>query len=406
MTGHLMSAVAEFWGVLTEMSPYLLFGFLVAGILSIVISQKLVERHLGGRGFLPVLKASLFGVPLPLCSCGVIPVAVSLRHQGATRAATTSFLLSTPQTGVDSILVTFSLLGPVFAVFRPLAAFVSGLLGGGLLIPFEKDDPAHGSSTEPCAESCCYNGDNALRGRLLHGLRHGFVTLPGDIYKSLALGIALAAIISSIVPDDFFHGVFGGGFASMLLMMLVGLPLYVCATASVPIAAALIAKGVSPGTAFVFLTTGPATNAATIVTIWRTMGRRTAVLYLLTVSVTAIGGGLILDQVYQTTGQQAMTHYHSMMPLWLKSVSALVLCAICGAAWIRSWKTSAKPATLTPETGTVLQVSGMTCAHCAETVRKTLSACRGVSSVSVDLKQGLAQVQGHELDFEQMRSQL
>lgn len=408
MTEHLIRIATEFWIVLKEMSPYLLFGFFVAGILSIVVSQKLVERHLGGKGFSPVVKASLFGVPLPLCSCGVIPVAVSLRHQGATRAAATSFLLSTPQTGVDSILVTYSLLGPVFAVFRPLAAFVSGLIGGALLIPFEKDDPVHSQSAERCNEECCYSGDANWRGRFIHILRHGFVTLPEDIYKPLVVGIILAAIISAAVPDDFFAGVLGGGLAAMLVMMLVGLPIYVCATASVPIAAALIAKGISPGTAFVFLTTGPATNAATIVTVWRTMGRRTAIVYLLTVAATALGGGLILDQVYQATGESAMMHPHFMLPDWAQAFAAVLLVGVCGAAWMRSLKRrvaapAAKPA---DQEGTVLVVSGMTCSHCVETVRKALSECSGVASVSVDLKQGVATVLGTELDYEEMRTKV
>src|SRR3989339_789992 len=198
---YLKQVGLEFWSVLAEMSPYLLFGFFAAGILSVLVSQEIVERHLGGRGFWPLFKASAFGVPLPLCSCGVIPVSMSLHKHGASKGATISFLLSTPQTGVDSILVTYSLLGPVFAVFRPLAALATGIIGGTLVNVFGYKNHEKQEKVAKCTDSCCGEKKN----RLSAGLKYGFITLPGDIGKELMIGLIVAALISAIVPDGFFR---------------------------------------------------------------------------------------------------------------------------------------------------------------------------------------------------------
>ncbi len=321
----------EILGTLKAMSPYLLFGFLAAGIMSVLIRPETVEKHLGGRGFLPVVKASLFGVPLPLCSCGVIPVAASLRKNGAARGATTSFLISTPQTGVDSIFVTYSLLGPVYAVFRPLAAFVSGILGGSAVSLIEKEDGAHSHNGPGCACGCRPSA-TGKRG-IGQALVYGFGTLPRDINKALIAGILISGIIGAAVPDDFFAAFLGGGIVSMLVMMIVGIPIYVCATASVPIAAALIAKGVSPGAALVFLMTGPATNAATIFTVANVMGRRTAAIYLVSVSVSAIAGGLLLDGIYRAPSVSPAVPAHWMPPEWVALSSSIILVVVIAASF-------------------------------------------------------------------------
>jgi len=195
-----LNIMRESWLVLAEMSPYLLLGFAVAGLLSVVLSPETVERHLGGRGAGPVLKAALFGIPLPLCSCGVIPVATSLRRHGATQGATTSFLLSTPQTGVDSVMVTFSLLGWVFAVFRPLVALVTGLVGGSAVALLESNGAAGKDTALECRDACC-NGDDST-GKIRRAIRYAFVTLPQDIGKPLLIGLVVVGIIATIVPDD------------------------------------------------------------------------------------------------------------------------------------------------------------------------------------------------------------
>ena len=315
----------EFWAVFAEMSPYLLFGFFVAGLLSMLVSRRMVERHLGGSGLLPLFKAAIFGVPLPLCSCGVIPVSMSLHKQGASKGATIAFLLSTPQTGVDSILVTYSLLGPVFAIFRPLVALVTGVLGGLLVNVFGPPDTVNADTSDTPTNGVA-NG--TWRKKLLDGMDYAFVTLPRDIGKPLLLGLAIAAIISALVPDDFFMDKLGRGPGVMLVMMAVGIPIYVCASASVPVAAALIVKGLSPGAALVFLMTGPATNAAGLATIWNALGRRTAILYLLTVAGCALGAGLLLDALVYNTTIEVITHAHEMIPPVVQTLAAFVLLAL------------------------------------------------------------------------------
>ncbi|HUU59279.1 MAG TPA: SO_0444 family Cu/Zn efflux transporter [Phycisphaerae bacterium] len=391
-----------FWGVLGEMSPYLLLGFLVAGVLSVLISAETVERHLGGRGLGSVAKAAAFGVPLPLCSCGVIPVAASLRRHGASRGATVAFLLSTPQTGVDSIFVTLSLLGGTFAIFRPVAAMVSGLLGGALVEGLTRPNGTEAEKPAPCTDACCAPGGG---GRLRRVLRYAFGDLPQDIGPSLLGGLLIAALITAVLPSDFLAPVLGGGLLAMVLMMLVGIPVYVCATASVPVAAALIAKGVSPGAALVFLMTGPATNAATIATIWRVMGRRTALLYLATVAVTALGSGLVLDYLFRWQGAAAVGTMGWMLPGTVKNVCAVLLLGVLAVAVVRSRLTrhahapgdghaaaEAPPEQAMPTV--VLRITGMTCTHCRDSVLRALVECPGTVSADVDLAGGRASVTG------------
>ncbi|MBN2019670.1 MAG: SO_0444 family Cu/Zn efflux transporter [Sedimentisphaerales bacterium] len=324
MTDFVKSIAFGFFDTALEMSPYLLFGFFMAGLLSILISPQLVERHLGGRGIWPVVKASLFGVPLPLCSCGVIPVTTSLYKHGASRASAISFLLSTPQTGIDSILVTYSLLGWVFAVFRPIAAFITGVFGGAMVNLFDKAQPQTPDNKNSCTDECCRPASRI--NKIWNGLRYGFITLPRDIAWPLVVGIIIAAFISALVPDDFFAEKLPSGILAILVMMALGIPVYVCATASVPIAAAMMMKGLGPGAAFVFLVTGPATNAASIVTIWKILGRKTAVIYLLSVVACALAGGLLLDFLSVGLGPMAMMNHHGrMLPLVVNYISAAAL---------------------------------------------------------------------------------
>jgi uncharacterized membrane protein YraQ (UPF0718 family) len=294
-------------------------------LLSILISQRAVERHLGGPGVLPLLKASLFGIPLPLCSCGVIPVSMSLHKHGASKGSTVSFLLSTPQTGVDSIFVTFSLLGPVFAVVRPLAALVTGMIGGLLVNLFGHEAQGKPAPAQ-CSDACCTSVK--ARQRLIGGMKYGFVTLPRDIGKAMFVGLLIAAVISAVVPEGFFSEKLGTGIFAMLCMMAMGIPIYVCATASVPVAASLILKGLTPGAALVFLMTGPATNAAGLATIWKTLGPRVALLYLLTVAGCALGAGMLLDFLAVHISIGTMAHHHWMMPAVIQYASAVVLLAL------------------------------------------------------------------------------
>lgn len=385
---------ASFWLVLGEMAPYLLFGFLVAGVLSVFISPEFVERHLGGRGIWPVVKASAFGVPLPLCSCGVIPVAASIRRHGAGRGATTAFLISTPQTGVDSILATLSLLGPVFAVYRPVAALLSGILGGAIVSATDNNGASTGPK-EKCTEACC--SAEPGRGRIGRAIAYGFVTLPRDIGRTLLVGLAIAALISAVVPEGYFSSLVPRGPLQILVLMMVGVPVYICATASIPVAANLIVAGVSPGAAFALLMTGPATNAATVATVWKVLGKRTCLIYLATMAVAAFAGGMLLDGIVSARDvQEGMRH--GWMPEWVKVVSAVALLGVLAAGALHRHRHTETAGHSHGPQSLALAVKGMTCSHCVAAVRRALSQCAGVETVEIDLASGRAEISGRDLD--------
>jgi uncharacterized membrane protein YraQ (UPF0718 family)/copper chaperone CopZ len=405
-----VSIVQESWSVLGQMAPYLLFGFLAAGVLSVCISPEFVERHLGGGGFRPVLKATLFGVPLVLCSCGVIPVTASIRRHGASRAAAASFLLSTPQTGIDSIAITYGLLGPVVAVFRPIVAFVTGLLGGALvwLLGEPEEGGPDGEAPPHCHETCCT--ERGQRNVVLRALEYGLVVLPRDIGGALLLGVLIAGVIGAVVPQHGWETYLGSGILSIVAMMLLGVPMYVCASASVPIAAGLIYAGASPGAALAFLISGPASNPATITTVWKLLGKRTTVLYLLAVVLSAIGGGLLLDWLHPAipplTGHAAHAH-ETMQAGVFPAVSAIALLAVVGYSYLK--RPPAEPyaeadadASWPASKSLELVVTGMTCEHCVAAVTRALRECPGVTSVKVELAAGRAVVSGENLEQGQL----
>jgi uncharacterized membrane protein YraQ (UPF0718 family) len=328
----IVNILVGFWQTFVAIAPYILLGFGMAGLLSVTMSQETIERHMGGRGFIPAIKAALLGIPLPLCSCGVLPVAASLRKHGASRGATVAFLLSTPQTGVDSIMATYGLLGPVIAIFRPVVAFFTGLIGGWLTDMFDRDDAEeHGAVGTHGEAACCE--PKAKGNWLVRAMHHAFVTLPHDIGVPLVMGLMVSALISALVPPHFFSGRLGHGFGAMLIMMLASIPFYGCALASVPIAAAFIMNGVSPGAALVFMICGPATNAETIAVIWKVLGKRTTIVYLATTIVTALIAGDALDRLFVVNvariGQTCCCE-PSSSPLGL--VSAILLLVIFGFA--------------------------------------------------------------------------
>jgi uncharacterized protein len=320
--------IDQIWYVLCELSPWLLLGLLIAGVLHVVFPTGFVRRHLGGRGFGNVLKAVLVGIPLPLCSCGVIPMGIGLKRDGASDGACVGFLISTPQTGVDSFLVSASLLSWPFALLKVGAALVTGLVGGLLVdaLPHRhvEDDAARGESTRT---------DRSPR----EMLRFSFVQLFGDIYGWLAIGVLASGLITFYVPADYFANVpWVQGLGGMLLMLLIALPLYVCAIASVPMAAALVAVGMPPGAALVFLMAGPVTNVATVGAVARAFGGRIAGIYVGTVAVGSVLLGWVFNGVLPTDiSGGAMAH---IVPPWLAQACAvLVLALILGhtVAWLR-----------------------------------------------------------------------
>ena len=343
----------ESWRLFVEMAPYLFLGFVIAGLLHVYIPERQIMKYLGNSAgkIRSALHATLLGIPIPLCSCGVVPTALSLQKKGATKGATLSFLISTPETGVDSITITYALLDPIMTVFRPLATLVTALSAGiaeNFLnheephIPEQKAaDKKNILMMQPlvplaaCSDASCSCQpspvkDNVLSGtaRFKDGLRYAFVELLGDISKWLVVGIILAGIISYAVPYELVSSYLGGGIASMMFMLIVGIPLYICATASTPLAAALIAKGMSPGTAFVFLLAGPATNAATITMVTKFLGKKSAAIYLGTIATCSLGFGLLLDLIYFRMGIEASAVVGSaseILPEPVKIIFALSL---------------------------------------------------------------------------------
>jgi len=295
------------YGVFAMAAPFLLIGFALAGVAHVLLPTGRARRWLGRRGWRGVVRASLLGLPLPLCSCSVIPVATALRKQGAGKGATTSFLISTPQTGVDSIAITYALLDPIMTLFRPIASLISALVGGMAVDAVNPDRIAaaheHADPGEIC-EHCAHTDEEGrtpaggARGGIRQALRFGFADVVSDTFWPLAIGFILSGLIAAVLPDDFFGRYVGNETLAVVLMLLVGLPFYVCASASTPIAAVLIAKGLSPGAAMVFLLAGPATNVTTMLMVKAQLGGRSLAAYLASVAVTAVVMGLTLNGIY------------------------------------------------------------------------------------------------------------
>lgn len=308
MPETLYGILLECWKIFAESAPYVLFGFLAAGLLRALLPEEAVARHLGNKGTASVLKASLFGVPLPLCSCGVIPAAVGLRRQGASKGASAAFLVSVPETGVDSIAITWALLDPIMTVVRPAAAFLTATVTGVLinLLPDEKEPKTEAGGGCGCAASCGAESSPSasppLGRRLREGVAYAFGELLKDIGKWLLLGIVVAGLIAYFVPGDFFTRYMGSELLSMLVMLAVGIPMYICASASTPVAAALVLKGLSPGAALVFLLAGPATNAATITVVRRFWGKGATAVYLASIAGCSLLLGWLTNRTYAWSG--------------------------------------------------------------------------------------------------------
>jgi uncharacterized protein len=326
--------------IYNESALYILFGFLLAGVLKIAFSPDKVLKHLGGKNIRSVLLASLFGIPLPLCSCAVLPTAMSLRKHGASKGATLAFLISTPETGVDSISLTYALIDPIMTVFRPLSALITAMTAGIFANYIEwREGEDNGNNEKAAAEG----GEGSFehehdashkghRGKLLSGLFHyAFVDLLNDIVFWLIIGIVVAGILSALIPGNFFESYTGSGILSMFIMLAVGIPIYMCAASSTPIAAVLIMKGLNPGAALVFLLAGPATNIGTIAAVGKFLGKKMMVIYLGTIAVVSICLGILLNLIYSelkinpaaVAGQAS-----ELIPSSLKLAGSLILSII------------------------------------------------------------------------------
>lgn len=311
----------------------MLFGLAVAGLVNAFVSNKTIVERLGDRSFKSVLLSSLFGVPLPLCSCGVVPTAVSLYQRGASKGATVSFLVSTPETGVDSIAISYALLDPLITLFRPIAALFTAIFAGSLENIFgERKRRATAGLVAECAvcgeEEGMEPHEHTILVRIRGGVRYAFSELLGDIAKWLLLGIVIAGAIAYFVPEGMISERAGYGWQAMFFMALLGIPLYMCATSSTPIAAALVAKGVSPGAALVFLLTGPASNAASLVVVTKFLGTRATIIYLCSILASSLLLGWVLNSIYVASGLDATAIVGKgaeLLPVWFKVIAAIGL---------------------------------------------------------------------------------
>ena len=333
------------WLVFLDTAFWLLIGLLSAGFIKLFISEDTMQRWVGGRGIGSILRAALFGAPLPLCSCGVLPAAIGLHRSGASKEATVAFLISTPETSVDSVAVTYALMGPVMAIVRPIAALVNAV-GTGLLTTLVAGDESHEvketevanccsskqtKEVEPVAASCCASeSDNQNKNqanKLFQALSYAGAELLDDISTWLIIGIVLAGAMLTFIPPDWFSQ-WGSGLTAMLVMLVVGVPMYICAVASTPVAASLLVAGVSPGAVLVFLLVGPATNIASFALLKNELGLKVTAMYLFGLSILSLMMGLLLEwflEMQQWTIETNITDSHTMLPGVVAWVSAFIL---------------------------------------------------------------------------------
>lgn len=411
----------QFLDLIFEMSPYLLLGFLIAGLMHAFIPGWLYSRYLSQPNMKSVALAALMGVPLPLCSCGVIPTAMSLRREGASKGATTSFLIATPQTGVDSIFATYSLMGLPFAIVRPIVALVTALFGG-MMVNLTEGEQGAGVVT-PCSNTDTAHDDqrpHTLLARLGEALRYAFLDMMADIGKWLVVGLVVAGLITVFVPDSFFEVFRDNSFASMLLVLCIAVPMYVCATGSIPVAVALMMKGLTPGAGLVLLMAGPACNMASMLVINKVMGRRTLVTYLASIVLGAIGFGLAIDHLLPTewfVSELVSRHACCAEPhSWFAIACSILLALLLANALIcQRWfghlmhhhhdnendnendnnnnNENVNDNNANNMTQTII-INGMTCNHCRMSAEKAIRSVEGVTDATVDLTSKQAVVEG------------
>lgn len=403
----------EFIRLSMEMSFWLLIGFLFAGVLHAYINRETIARYIGKSDFKSIFTAALLGVPLPLCSCGVIPTALAIHKGGASKSASISFLIATPQTGVDSILATYSLLGLPFAIIRPVVALLTGILGGyaSTFVERKESSTLH-SPTLPILES-----ESKRRFSVWEALRYGFSEFMDDLSKWLLIGLSLAALMSVIIPDDFFQTQVANPFLQMLIVLAAAIPIYVCATGSIPIAMVLMMKGLSPGAALVFLMAGPAINIASITVIGKALGRKALISYILSIALGAILAGLFIDYVLPAdlfilsgTEMAHAGHEHRFLPEWLEITSAIVLGVLILSSFIRKSNIIPKIYTMlfsSSQSNTItLKVSGMTCNHCKMRVEKAIRKLDKIEFVEADVNAETVKITGNELDLVQIQHEI
>jgi len=395
--------VKELVGLVNEMAPYLLLGFLFAGILRVVFPRQIITRYMGQSNFRSVFNASLLGVPMPLCSCGVLPAGIGFYRNGASKGPTISFLISTPQTGVDSILATYSLLGLPLAIIRPVVAFITGLLGGVFGNASEKN------GKEPEREG---TAEERYERNVKELFRYGFVELIQDISKWLVIGMLVAALLAVLIPADFFTSTISNEYLAMILMIAASVPLYICATGSIPIAAVLLMKGLAPGAALVLLMAGPATNIATMAVIGSTLGKRSLWIYLGTIIGGALLSGILVNELlpreWFTGAISSAAHMHEHTG-WFKWASSAVLVLLIINGYLLKMRSVRRERRTDKEKASKMRdmlqykVEGMTCDHCKAKVENGLKDLEGVTEVVADRENKLVSIQSAGLSDKRIR---
>ena len=404
------SFLTDIWYICNSMSPYILLGFLLAGLLHEFVPADFYIRHLSGKNFRSVLLSALFGIPLPLCSCGVIPTAMGLRREGISKGATVSFLIATPQTGVDSIIATYSLMGLPFALLRPFVALATALFGGSLINRFDTENETQYDARPHKREM---ETKGSFGKRMASALRYGMVDMIADIGKWLIIGLITAGIITTLVPAEWFSVFQDNSLLSMLAILILSIPMYLCATGSIPIAVALMLKGLSPGCALVLLLAGPASNMASILVIKNVLGKRALFIYLLSIVIGTIVFGLGIDYLLPRewfteylVSLDECSHAHSQ---WFPTICTLILALLlfhalfinklnkkCQCQDHSCCNSSAQKCVRR------LSVRGMHCNRCAANVQKALSSVNGITHADVSLELSHAEVSGESYNPEEV----
>ncbi|MFR9603262.1 MAG: permease [Rikenellaceae bacterium] len=392
-----MEYFKELLNILNAMSPYLLLGFFVAGLLHVFVPRTAYNKYLSKRGFKSVFLSALFGVPLPLCSCGVIPTAMSLKKEGASDGATVSFLIATPQTGIDSILATYGVFGLPFAIIRPIVAFVVGLLGGTLVNRFSTEERRAATQKGQAVNTNSDSEPTTFWG----AMKYGFVDMIQDLGGWLAIGLVVAAAITAFVPSSIFELLNSYYLLNIFVVLLLSIPMYICSTGSIPIALSLLIKGISPGAALIFLMAGPATNVATLAVVRKVLGGRTTALYLLSIILGAIGFAIFIDFALPRewfTARLAIVaecaHGAGTTPWWHTASSVLFIALLANAYILKYWKGITHSHGVEEIATQSFKVSGMRCNHCKANTEKAIAALPNVLSVTIELSSGVVEVVG------------
>ena len=409
MNYELTTALLTFINMLCQMAPYLLLGFLMAGVLHVFVPSNFFERHLAKENFKSVLLAGLIGIPLPLCSCGVIPTAISLRKDGASRGATVAFMISTPQIGVDSIIATYYMMGLPFAIVRPLVALLTSIAGGAVTTWFSKDEIV-------VRQNCCCETESSRKNKFVEFLRYSLVDLVQNIGKWLVIGLIIGTLITVLIPDSFFANLNLPSIVTMLIVLAIAVPMYVCSTGSIPIAAALIMKGLSPGAALVLLIAGPGVSVASLLVVGKSLGKKQLLFYLGSIIFGSIIGGLFVDYFLPRewftitslceSGNHCAMEGSALTASWFEIVSGIILVLLLINAFMLKFNLFRKDATpvaseidsATVSNQVVYKIEGMSCNHCKASVEKAIRGLENVENVEVVLGKQEAVVTGTPSD--------